>query len=346
MALGRAYTAMADDVSSIFTNPAGLSYIKGFGFTSMKANLMTDIGYTMLGVANRFSFGEIGFGWVNSSLPTIPLTRFSSTGIVETYGYTDYSFNAFVLSYSNSLGGIFKKGALKDVSVGASLKYFRQGFSANTGAMEGSQGTGFNMDAGAIYKPNNWINLGLSASNLLPAGMGGKFDWQKDHTQEDIPAVYKIGTAIKVIGADGLRRLGSSEVTFSFDTEFRQTQVQTPALMHGGAEWKIAKPLCIRLGFDQQPASNASLARVETNYSCGVGFKLQDYTFDYAYHQFGELAENATHYISISYAMNDMPSVKRPEIEQPKSEPSAHGTSTSTDDLGGKINKSNTDEDE
>jgi hypothetical protein len=40
---------------------------------------------------------------------------------------------------------------------------------------------------------------------------------------------------------------------------------------------------------------------VDDNLTAGVGIIYRGFTFDYAYHQFGDLAENATHFFSIGY---------------------------------------------
>jgi hypothetical protein len=55
---------------------------------------------------------------------------------------------------------------------------------------------------------------------------------------------------------------------------------------------------------------------VDDNFTAGVGVRYLGFTFDYAYHQFGELADNATHFFSIGYRGPETPK-KRPGRREP-----------------------------
>ena len=318
LSMGKAYVGIADDASSIFLNPSGLASLEGLNLTSMRAALMGDVNYTVLGGAIPLSFGSVGLGFVNSSVTSIPLTRWvDNSGVLrpETYGSSDYSSNLFLLSYALPAGRLFNSEYARNLSIGASLKLFTQGFSANSGTMEGSSGSGFDVDLGIKYKFQKWLNGGVVLTNLLPTSMGGKFSWSKNSITEAIPSNLKTGLSVKLLGQEGIRRSGSHELLFAVDTDCYLNQ-NSPLLLRTGLEWKPVPALAVRAGFDQQQVAQTTGAGVETNFTCGIGINVRDFSFDYAYHQYGELAENTTHYFSIGYALPGK--TKRPGTEGSK----------------------------
>jgi len=59
--------------------------------------------------------------------------------------------------------------------------------------------------------------------------------------------------------------------------------------------------LALRVGIDQKPKASEAGVGVDNNLTAGVGLNYFDFTFDYAFHQFGDLSENTTHFFSIGY---------------------------------------------
>ncbi len=301
-ALGRAFTAQADDVSSLFLNPAGLVNVKDPSFTSMRTTLLGDVGYTVLGFASPVPIGYAGVGIVATSVSGIPLTRWDTGGTVprpEVYGVTDYGSNVYMFSLANTLGSITGKHDLKAVSVGMTVKYFTQGFSVGSGSMEGSSGSGMDLDVGAVLVPNKAFKAGVFITNLLPMSMGGKFTWKKNNRDEDIPSAFKAGFSYKLIGEGGLRSFGSNEVFFMTDIERPVSQPSRPSLMHSGIEWVFAETISLRLGLDQR---YSAAGPAQNDITAGVGIKLQSFSFDYAYHRFAEVPDNSAHFISIGFS--------------------------------------------
>ncbi|MFA5103727.1 MAG: hypothetical protein WC527_00890 [Candidatus Margulisiibacteriota bacterium] len=306
IALGRAYVGLADDASAVFLNPAGLSSAKNFDFVSMKASLINEVGYTVLAAAMPLEIGRVGAAIVNSSVQGIPLTRWTDvSGVLrpDTYGYTDYGSNVFMLSYGGSLGEIFKNPRLKNISFGTSLKYYLQSFSETSASLEGASGSGADLDLGLKFKAARWLDMGLVLSNILPTNMGGGFFWKRNGVAENIPAGLKIGSAVKIIGKDAITVSSTSELVFLLDLEKNMDSASDLLLFHSGIEWKPVKQLALRIGLDQQPSAQVAGVGVETNLTYGVGINFAPVSFDYAYHGYGSLAENTTHYFSIKYAM-------------------------------------------
>lgn len=304
--LGRAYVGLADDASAVFLNPAGLSSAANFDFVSMRASLMNEVSYTVLAAAMPVGIGRVGAGMVNSSVQGIPLTRWTDvSGVLrpETYGYTDYGSNVFLFSYGGSLGEIFKNPRLKNLSFGTSLKYYMQSFSETSASLEGASGSGADLDLGVKFKATRWLDMGIVLSNILPIDMGGGFYWKRNGIAEDIPAGLKIGSAVRIIGKEAITASGTSELVFLLDLEKDMDAQNNLLLFHSGIEWKPVKQLALRIGLDQQPSAQVSGVGVETNITYGVGICIAPVSFDYAYHGYGNLAENTTHYFSLKYVM-------------------------------------------
>src|SRR3989339_410138 len=64
LAMGKAYTAVADDGSAMFINPAGLSTSNSLKIVSMNGNLLSEIPYTMMGISQPMLGGNVAIGYV------------------------------------------------------------------------------------------------------------------------------------------------------------------------------------------------------------------------------------------------------------------------------------------
>jgi len=69
------------------------------------------------------------------------------------------------------------------------------------------------------------------------------------------------------------------------------------AAFHVGAEYYPISNIALRVGVDQDPFPSG----VESNITAGLGLRFSGLEFNYAYHPYTQIAENATHYFSISY---------------------------------------------
>jgi S-layer homology domain len=314
MGMGRAYSALP---GNFFVNPSSIATIKNFNLLSMNANLLQNVNYTVMGVANPFTFGTLAVGYVSSGVASIPLTRLSGSTI-EVYGQTDYSNNVILATYAlpaNYLTGqlpfLSEVDFFNYMDFGTNLKLYSQGFSNLTGAMASAKGSGMDMDFGINYDPSNPFIFGLTLQNALPMSMGGKFTWEKNNVEEGIPALLKLGSAY-----DWKER----NLIFSLDYD-KYVTLNRPAVFHAGVEWQAAPMLALRLGIDQQSSS----VQVDNNLTGGVGLNFRGFTFDYAYHQYGEITENTAHYISLGYVGETSPVV----AATPKLAPAKKGISFS-----------------
>ncbi|MFA6431515.1 MAG: S-layer homology domain-containing protein [Candidatus Margulisiibacteriota bacterium] len=307
MGMGGAYAGFADDSSAIFTNPAGLAKGKDLGFISMNGTMLGDINYFMLGASDNSPLGRFGLGYLNASTGGIPLTTITGTGstaVVSQYGTTDYNNGQVFISYGNKLGSLTRGKFGDNISIGAAVKFFLQGFSGGGAPMQDANGAGMDADLGLQFEPNNWANVGLVCKNFLPAGFGGKFVWKSRNGEpevvEGVPMSWRLGGRFKIIGPIAIKSNSSQKLDLIADYE-NQNQVGRPSLFHVGVEYAPQETLALRFGVDQKPKAGESGIGVDNNLTFGVGMNFRGFTFDYAYHRFGEISDNSAHFFSIGY---------------------------------------------
>ncbi len=302
LGMGRAYVAAADDANSVIQNPAGMSGMRDWQFTSMYSKLIEEVDYNLLTGVYPLSNEAVGAGYVKASVggSLISGRDPATQRVVPIGGAIGYDSSVLFFSYAVSPIKYFKFPFLKDVSLGASLKIFNQSL---TGTPSGDVGaSGHDMDFGAQYQAQPWLKFGATVFNALPYSLGGALSWGSGIT-ESIPASCKVGTALKILGKNGLSeiRFAPQELTLSYDSELFFTN-NRPGLGHLGIEWLGWDRFALRLGLDQDPAATgAGNVGIVNNLSAGIGLNFAGFRFDYAFHTFGDLSANNTHFFSLSY---------------------------------------------
>lgn len=301
LSLGKATTALSKDPTSMFTNPAGLAKLENINFTSMSGKLLNDYDYITVGVSHPMGSGTLAIGYINAGTSGIPITTLTGSGTtaaVNVVSSTDYNSSVLTIAYAALLEQAPILNMIKNPSVGLTVKVFSQGFT-NTSSLEGAFGTGLDLDLGSQWQATPWLNLGVNFKNFLPSTSGGRFTWQANNTVEEIPMSIFLGSAIDLIDHDGLYQAGGQKLTLYIDSEMAYREVR-PGLWHLGCEWQPIGLLAIRAGIDQGiSATDAGSSTVENNLCAGIGINLKDWSFDYAYHRFGELDLTTSHFFSL-----------------------------------------------
>jgi hypothetical protein len=317
LGLGRAYVGAADDVYSMFQNPAGLAQIKTWQVGSMYSKLIEEVDYHLLAVSNPLSREAVGLGYIKASVGGSLLSKrdpVTDRIVPVGAGAIGYTSSVWFLSYAVSPDKYLPWPILKNVRLGSSLKIFHQ---ALTGLpTEDVVALGHDLDLGIQYNPFSWLTVGAAGYNILTYNAGGRLIWGSGIT-EAIPASAKVGFAIKLIGDGGLTesRFFPQELVLSFDNEFTYMR-NRPPLNHLGLEWRPGQILSVRLGLDQDAvAVGEGMIGIDNNLSAGLGLTLFNFRFDYAFHTFGALSANNTHFVSISYGIE---SVKPPPYVPPE----------------------------
>jgi hypothetical protein len=326
LGMGKASVGGLDDATAIFTNPAALPLNQNLNLISMSGTLLSDINYVMLGVAHDFPFGRFGIGYVNASIGGIPITEIVGTGTTETVvqtGSSDYSSSVLNFSYATRLSRIFR-GRADNFIVGLNLKYFMQGFSGGGTSLRDATGTGMDADLGVIWEYNSWMNLGMAFNNFLPMDFGGSFDWDRSGEKESIPMAFRVGGNFKVLGENGLLQKGDHKLNLLLEFEDGRGESR-PSTWHTGIEYFPIDMLAFRLGIDQKPKATESGTGIDNNFTAGLGLKFMGFTFDYAYHQFGDMTENATHFFSFGYRGIEEKVEKEKKVEEKVKEEKEEG---------------------
>lgn len=271
MALGQAYTAVADDTNAVFTNPAGLGGQNSWGITTMSTKLLNRVDYKLVGAVYPTELGTFGIGYLSASTPAGYLTTDKVS--ISSASAISYGSSMINLSYGRDLSeAMHMNSTLGKLYVGANVKALSSTFNGVDGT-----GNGSSCDVGLIFKPNDRLSTGLTFKNI-----GSNITWNS--------------------GADEkLARSLNAGAAYNFDRGLASLDLQMGgglSLLRGGIEYQPFNLLVLRAGLNQ---SVTGLNETANNLSGGVGVKLNGFTFDYAYRQDSTLGDNSAHYISISF---------------------------------------------
>lgn len=246
LGMGRAFTALADDATSAYWNPAGLALLE-----------RTEIHSTMsaLSMDRTSSFISCALSLTNRSSLAFSWSRYGDTNIIGrdidgvfTRNY-EKSQNTFVISYGRSMSD--------RLFIGANLKYF----SNHLFDYDGS-GTGF--DLGALIIPTPRIRMGIVVQDI-----SGNLAWDTNlETIEKIPLVTRVG----------LTTMPFSPV-FKICFDYEKINGMN-ALFHYGLEMDLLKSLQIRAGYDQTLTFGGSLLIPVENLDLRIDYSLREDPID------------------------------------------------------------------
>ncbi len=302
LGLGRAFVAIADDVNTVFYNPAGLGQIDRFQAMSMANSslLLGELKYTTGAFVAPLGFGTFGMGVISKRIEDIPLLSadaVDSNGRPDpdqvAYGY--YEENVSLLSYGIDIGTASQFMLLKNLSLGVTLKNFKKYGRGENELLDEASAQGYDLDLGMRSNLNEDVSVGLAMRNVLDhqqGGGGGSLVW-KTGEKEGIMAVYTAGFGCKMY---------DDQLIVAADVDVFERGLR-PSLGHAGVEWRIAKILALRFGWDQieAPKTNKSKCMVDNIMPLGVGITYFGFSADYAYYPAYNIEGNATHFFSVSF---------------------------------------------
>ncbi|MDI6735444.1 MAG: PorV/PorQ family protein [bacterium] len=201
-AMGEVFCAVADDVSSIYYNPAGLVQIKQRTFGLMHTDWLEEVNYEFLAYAEPYNNDKV-FGM---SLNYLGMGKMKIKDINnQTLGDFDARDLALSIAYAKKLK--------ENLFAGANLKFIQQ-------ELEKEVSSSVAVDGGILYKKED-LSLGACISNL-----GTKIKFIKD--KESLPLNLKLGIAYKlldnrVILALDINRPIDNDINFGIGTEYQVT---------------------------------------------------------------------------------------------------------------------------
>ena len=266
--MGSAYTALANGVSAIYWNPAGLANLEKREVSAMYSEWISDIRYSFLGYGNPIRKGTVGASLVYLSMGDME-KRGEGREKEGSFGASDL---AATLSYSRQVS--------KSTSLGINLKIIHQ-------RIEEETATGIALDLGNIYKtPIKNLSLGITIQNIGPKMVFIKEGYP-------LPLTFTIGTGYNIasilnLALDVKHQLIEGRTNICFGTEYLPFQVFA---LRCGYLARFLKSGINLTSKDQKLGDVYGLGG-------GLGFKFLGCQLDYAFIPFGALGD--THRISFS----------------------------------------------
>ncbi len=259
--MGEAYVAQADDVSSLYWNPAGLALM-----IERQASFM----YNQMYQGMTFQNANIG----------IPLENGAIGASLSYLGYGD--IDGFDTS-GNSIGNQSAHSAVATLggawlgnqwSAGANIKGIQQKL-----ADVKASGAAFDLGANAIYpRPvlGGTLRLGAAIRNL---GSDVKFEQQED----PLPMDMKIGVAAV--------QMLNQKLNVSLDYTKPK---EDDGFISTGFEYWMVPFLALRAGYLNSKAEGMGMR-------AGIGLKIKGVSFDYAYAGQGDLGMSHRYELSLRF---------------------------------------------
>ncbi len=263
LALGGAFSGLADDVTAIHWNPAGLAGIQGWELTFMHQSLLSDVSYESAAFARPLP----GVGVLAGDLNYLHMDRLEGR---DQLGEPTSEFGCSDINLALGLGA--KAGP--NLFLGASIKYLSEtieDYTAHTVAF----------DLGWLYKtPWSKLRLGGAVQNL---GHDVKFISESF----ELPSVIKLGLALN----DTLGRGAINAVADFYASSDNGNSLRA------GAEFVYGNMIAIRMGY-----SGGSEFNSNSKLSWGMGLifaKTHTYCLDYCFIPVDDLGDS--HAISLTF---------------------------------------------
>ena len=291
--MGGAYVALANDVSSIYWNPAGLSKVGphgavSFAYSDWLADTKLNFAAAVIKAGN---IGTIGLSFTSLSLPDLEVrTEYEPEGTGEFFSALNMAMG---ISYARSLTDRF--------DLGFTMKYIREQIWHCTASA-------IAFDLGILFKTDlNWLVLGMSISNFGPKmKYQGKdifinYDFNPDQWGDnenifanlqtdswDLPLLFRFGLAIEILNNDMSQLLAAIEARHPNDNTESVSM---------GMEYGFLHRFFLRGGYQTLFEKDS-----ERGLTMGMGFiyfisPTNPLRFDYAYADWGRLTN--THRFSL-----------------------------------------------
>jgi hypothetical protein len=280
-AMGEAFTGVADDIHSIYWNPAGLATLDHPELTAMHMQWFQSIDYEFASFAYPMKDGKGTWGLSIQNLHTDDIQRRTedTDEAIDEFGASD---SAYGISYAYPLSD--------RLSLGSNFKFIRQ-------TLDSVHANAYAMDAGVLYDID-WhsLRLGGSIQNL---GTKIKFVSESD----PLPLTIRLGASVQPIPK---RILLSSDLIFPRDHEI--------GIALGGEYRKpISKTinLSARTGY-RSDTDVSGFAGV----SAGGGIEVGRVSFDFTWVPFGDLGNSYRYALHIKFGPTGAKDDKDPNILQ------------------------------
>jgi hypothetical protein len=169
LAMGGAFTAIADDATAAYWNPSGLVKIENIEATfSYAANMAVDRQLNYFAYTQWLGMGGLGISWLNAGLSDMPLCDVGGT----CSGVEDFGANAIMFSYGMEMGSLM---------VGGTAKLLHED-------VMGESETGFGLDLGGMFAVTDNVSAGLMVRDI-----------GSTYGDVNVPLNWRFGSAVKAM---------------------------------------------------------------------------------------------------------------------------------------------------
>jgi hypothetical protein len=288
MGLGGSFTALANDVSALYWNPAGITNFNGFSLAVTHTEWFADISHDFAGVVYPLSSSDV------IALNVVAL----NTGEQEVTTVTQPEGTGIYYSVSDLAIGVSYARALTDrFSVGITVKYIQQNLyneSANTFAVDLGTflRTGFHNLVIAMNMSNFGGNMQLEGRDLITITdinnqVSGNYSTDASLKTEPwpLPLIFRVGIAMDLVGGED-PVIASEQNRFTLAVDGVHPNDNTEKVNVGG-EYAWNEMVFARAGY----RINYDVEK----WTFGVGLKMnigsQHVGFDYALIDFRDLGK-------------------------------------------------------
>ena len=260
--MGGAFCAVADDASTIYWNPAGLTNTSDKEIVAAYTRWFADITQVFLGYVHPLSEkNALGAGLLYLGATDTKRDEWGED--MGSFGITEM---APTIGYAHKFGN--------GISIGGSVKYIYQ-------KLEDEVAGGFAFDIGGLYKTSiENLTLGVSIQNI---GAEIKFIGEGDA----LPRNIKLGIAYKGSYSESISH-STQNFTLALDTNLPSDGEMYVCI---GGEYWVANIIALRVGYRTGPADEGS------GVTAGAGLRIERILLDYAFVPYGDLGN--THRISL-----------------------------------------------
>lgn len=335
LGMGNVQTAIADDVTAGFWNPAGLANIESLQVGAMHAEWFAGIAkYDYLSTALPISGGDraIGLSAIRFAVDDIPNTLYLiepdgsvNYDNISTFSAADY---AFLLSYAQPLGNF---------RVGGNVKIIHR----RVGGFANAWGVG--LDLGAQYDVSDRFSLGLTLKDVTTTLNRWSFNFTEeekqilDLTNNVIPVNSTeltgqravLGAAYEVELSEKLGLLAELDLDITFDGKRNVLLKSDFASIdpHFGFEFNYNRTVFLRAGINniqqfQDDITGEDFTSIQPN--VGIGLRIKEVQIDYAFNGLNKVSDGVySHVFSLILHFNKKQknnSIYRPEYTQPNTQ--------------------------
>jgi hypothetical protein len=249
LGMGRAFTAVSDDVDSIYWNPAGLASYRSSQLSFQYSPLPEEGSFQYAAYSQPiYTYGNFGVGIINLDSGSIPRTvAISANDFSETGTYSAYE-RAYMAGYASRFGDHY--------SSGFTLKMVEN-------SLDDVKKTGFGADWGNLYRVNDDLQFGLMIRNLLAP------TYEFDNEKETFPRIMRVGGAYRVL---------KGHLLTSLDLDKTLSESQSMK-WHFGLEGHVIDNIFLRAGIDS----------TEVTAGVGVKFKNLQFDYAAGFQELGYL---------------------------------------------------------